>query len=529
MTSPQFEPLYGPTYPSTLEEQLQALETDELLRRVASSRERLAVDPYRPLYHFSPPENVMNDPNGLCQWQGRYHLFYQFRPEGQDRVHWGHTVSEDLIHWRDLPIALYPDTERDCFSGQTLVEQERVVAMYHGTLAGNAIATASDPLLLNWQKHPNNPVIPGDVQNLGGANILPVEAKGAQYRVFDPCIWKEEDGYYAVSGTFKDGVRGIDCVGVDHLFRSSDLAAWEYLGPLMEESFFAEPGEDAAVPSFWPIGNGKHMLLLFSHKRSGRYYIGTYDSATHRFAPESHGRMNYGPWLGGSLHAPSATIDDAGRFLAIFNIKEGRKPQGWSDIMTLPRHYSLAADNSLLMETAGDIASLRFNHRQVGAMAIPANGEAVLEGIRGQAMEIDAVIDPCGAREVGLCVFRSQQGEEQTRVSLFCQDHRHFNTSSLQIDVSSASLSSEVFARTPEIGPLKLRSEEPLHLRLFLDRSVLEVYANGRQCLTVRVYPEREDSNGVSIFARGSEAKLVSLDAWQMRSIWPELGHREGK
>ena len=64
---------------------------------------------------------------------------------------------------------------------------------------------------------------------------------------------------------------------------------------------------------------------------------------------------------------------------------------------------------------------------------------------------------------------------------------------------------------------------------MFLDRSVLEVYANGRQCLTVRVYPEREDSNGVSIFARGSEAKLVSLDAWQMRSIWPELSHREGK
>lgn len=530
MTAARFEPLYGPTYPNALEEQIEALKTDETLRRFADSRKRLAFDPYRPLYHFSPPGNVMNDPNGLCEWQGRYHLFYQFRPAGpQDRVHWGHTVSDDLIHWRDLPIALYPDTERDCFSGQTLVEQARVVAMYHGTLAGNAIATASDPLLLNWQKHPHNPVIPGDVENVGGANILPVAANGAEYRVFDPCIWKEDDGYYALSGTFKDGIRGVDCVGVDHLFRSPDLAVWEYLGPLIEDRFFTEPGEDAAVPNFWPIGNDKHMLLLFSHKRAGRYYIGHYDAITHRFKPEAHGRMNYGPWMGGSLHAPSATIDSSGRYLGIFNIKEGREPHGWNDIMTLPRHYYLDANDSLLMEPAGDVESLRFDHRHVDAMEIPANSEVVLEDIRGQAIEIDAVIDPCGAREVGISVFRSPHGEEQTRVSLFNQDHRHFAASSLQIDVSAASLNSEVFARTPEIGPLKYQQSELLHLRIFLDRSVIEVYANDRQCLTVRVYPEREDSNGVSIFARGGEARLASLDAWQMRSIWPELTQREGK
>lgn len=173
MTALQFDALYGNTYPVILEQQLRALETDEVVQRFAVSRKRLAADPYRPLYHFSPPENCMNDPNGLCQWQGRYHLFYQFRPEGVDRVHWGHTVSEDLVHWRDLPPAIYPDTERDCYSGQTLVEHDRVIAMYHGTLSGNAIATASDPLLLNWQKHPNNPVIRGDTRNLGGANIVP--------------------------------------------------------------------------------------------------------------------------------------------------------------------------------------------------------------------------------------------------------------------------------------------------------------------------------------------------------------------
>ena len=143
--------------------------------------------------------------------------------------------------------------------------------------------------------------------------------------MFDPCIWKEEDGfYYSVSGTFQGGERGANAVGVDHLFRSEDLAEWEYLGPLMEDAFFAEPGEDAAVPNFWPIGNGKHMLLLFSHKRAGRYYIGEYDTETHRFRPETHGRMNYGPWVVGGLHAPSATIDDSGRYLGVFNMHTGQ-------------------------------------------------------------------------------------------------------------------------------------------------------------------------------------------------------------
>ena len=514
------EPLSGENYPDTLDEQVRAVETDDTVRRFSASRERLAeADPYRPLYHFSSPENYMNDPNGLCQWQGRYHMFYQFRPTGVDRVHWGHTVSDDLIHWRDLPMALYPDVERDCFSGQTLVEEGRVIAIYHGTQSGNAIATASDPLLLNWEKHPDNPVIPGTNQGPGEVG----------YRVFDPCIWKEEDGYYSISGTYQDGERGIDAVGVDHLFRSKDLADWEYLGSLMEDAFFAEPGEDAAVPNFWPIGNGRHMLLLFSHKRAGRYYIGKYDSDTHRFSPESHGRMNYGPWVVGSLHAPSATIDDSGRYLGIFNLHKGRDTEETDEMMTLPRHYWLDSTNSLQMAPVNEVEGLRSDHRSINPVEIPGNKEVVLEGIGGKAIELRATIDPGAAREVGLYVLRSPDGTERTRVSLYPNDHRRFDTSSLQVDVSESSVRDDVWARSAEIGPLELNRDELLELRIFIDRSVIEVFANDRQCLTVRVYPGLDNSRGVSLFARGGGAKLVSLDCWQMHSIWQELARFEGE
>ena len=530
MTTPIIYPQLprNPTYPDTLDAQLEALETDASLQAFTEARADLAIDMYRPLYHFSPPRSVMNDPNGLCFWQGRWHLFYQFRPRGSfDRVHWGHAVSEDLVHWRDLPIALYPYAERDCYSGQTLVEDDRVIAIYHGTESGNAIATASDPLLLNWRKHPDNPVIP----------IVPTDADGVPYRVFDPCIWRQDDGYYySLSGTYKDGERGVDCQGIAQLFRSADLSQWEHIGALLEDKTFAELGEDAAVPNFLPLSDengapsGKHMLLLFSHKRAGRCYIGDYDADTQRFTPNSHYRMNYGAWTVGSLHAPSAAIDPDGRFIGIFNVKECKTAYKWDNVMTLARRYWLADDGALGMAVAGDVQSLRFDHRQLAEpLRISANDEIVLDGAEGKAVEIEAVIEPGEAREVGLNVLRSRDATEQTRISLYRQGRRAFGISELQIDVSEASLGRDIFARAPEIGPLRLAPDEPLRLRVFIDRSIVEVFANDRQCLTLRTYPRRIDSRGVSVFARGNSARLASFDIWQMRSVWPEMARMEGK
>ena len=148
---------------------LNDLDKDPQVVYFTEARNTLASDPYRPAFHFSPPQNVMNDPNGLCYWNGYYHLFYQYRPGGHnDVVHWGHAMSSDMVSWNDMPIALYPETEKDCFSGQSLVEDNRVIAIYHGTESGNAIATSTDPLLVTWIKNPHNPVIP----------IVPVDSTG---------------------------------------------------------------------------------------------------------------------------------------------------------------------------------------------------------------------------------------------------------------------------------------------------------------------------------------------------------------
>ena len=90
----------------------------------------------------------------------------------------------------------------------------------------------------------------------------------------------------------------------------------------------------------------------------------------------------------------------------------------------------------------------------------------------------------------------------------------------LTLDSSFSSTLPDAISRAPETAPVRIEADEPLQLRIFIDRSVVEVFANGKQCVAVRVYPGRGDSTGVSLRAQGDDAELISLDAWQMKNIY---------
>ena len=223
-------------FPTNLFEQRAALESNELLNRMKQSR-KAHQDPHRPQYHYVNPEGRLNDPNGLCYWKDHWHLFYQAYPPEDTRQHWGHAISRDLIHWEDLPYCIYPNPEDCCYSGATLVEDDRVIAMYHGTRAGNMVALSSDPLLLNWAKVGNRPVIP-------------MPEGEAPYNVFDPCIWKSGGKYYALSaGQSSDGPGG-QRVAADFLFESENLSEWTYLHNFIEGDRYTRVGDDGACPYF---------------------------------------------------------------------------------------------------------------------------------------------------------------------------------------------------------------------------------------------------------------------------------------
>lgn len=511
----------------TLEEQRQAVETDPEVLRYRRIREAKAADPYRPLYHLSTPEGLMNDPNGFCFWKGNYHLFYQLQAAGTDTMQWGHVVSPDLVQWKDLPMAIrHEDGSGRIFSGQVLVEEDRVIAMFHDTSRGNCIAIADDPLLLAFRKT--------GVDRWGGGKYL---GEGFQ-KLFDPCIWKGKDGaYYSVSGVCKNGGRTGNGFPVADLFRSEDLKTWTYLGTLLEDEDWTRmglgPGDDAAVPNFQPIArrdgtpSGKHMFLWFSHGKGAHALVGTYDAEAHHFSPEQYHRMTYGPVYKGTLHAPSAMIDDRGRLLAVYNLRENlqnvrgaldtKSPDIWYGVMSLVHHYWLDEQDELRVEPAGDLAALRVDPREVAGFPLAAEEERVLEEVSGRAMELRVVLDPLQAERVGLTVLRSPDGKERTRIFY------DRTAKTLVLDVSEGSQRDDVAPRAAEIGPFELQPGEKLDLRVFIDRSVVEVFANQRRSLTARVYPAGEESTGVSLFAEGGAAELDSLRAWRMRSIWPEL------
>ncbi|MGV3556572.1 glycoside hydrolase family 32 protein [Larkinella arboricola] len=532
---PYKSPVPKYTFSKTLEEQEKELKSNPLLQRFADSRKRQSTDRYRPSYHFVSPESTLNDPNGLSYWKGNWHLFYQAYPPEDTRQHWGHAISKDLIHWRDLPYAIYPSPERAVFSGSALVEDDRVIAMYHGTEVGNMVAVSDDPLLLNWEK-------------VTGQAVIPIRSKTGfplPYSVFDPSIWKKDGVYYSLSAGRSPVGPGGRQVPISALFRSKDLANWEYMHEFVEGDRFSLIGDDYACPYFWPIGD-RYIMPFYSHMSGGQYLLGDYDKKRDKFVVTHGGKFNFGPSNPSGVHAPSATPDGKGGVIVIFNMNPGKPTGEWNQIMTLPRRLTLVGDSDLRQEPAGDVESLRYDRQEVKPMTLPANKEVVLKNIKGDAMELNLEIDPKDAPMLELNVLRSANKEEYTRIMFMKErgmgggrDYRvgqiaplrtdptppkpvppKTRESLITIESSYASLHPDVNPRGPETASFTLEKEEKLKLRVFIDKSVVEVFVNGKQALAVRVYPSRTDAVGVSLRSQGRDSELKLLEAWQMKSIY---------
>ena len=515
------------TFANSLPEQKAQLRNNPFLQQQRELRQKYSADPQSPAYHFSNPAVRLNDPNGLCYWQGRWHLFYQAQPVEDRRWHWAHAVSSDLIHWRDLPYAIYPDPEEQSYSGSMLIEKDRAIAMYHGRNLGNMVAVSHDPLLLNWEKVSGDTVVPIDE---GGRKHHFLSAESLPYRIYDPCIWKEDGTYYSLSGSVDYDSLGDRPVPAEFLFSSQDLVKWEFVHQFLENDRFTQVGDDGACPYFWPIGD-RHILLFFSHTSSAQYLLGDYDKERKKFSPTSHGRFNFGPVSPGGVHAPSATPDGKGGVLVMFNMNPSVTGDGAHGIMTLPRRLALVGKDELSIEPAGDIASLRGKQHQIGPMRLPPNEEIILHEIKGNTLELIAEIDPKDAPMVELKVLRSPNREEMTRILLF-KDRSitsrfmppQHKLSIVTLDGTRASQAPDAISRPPETAPVLIPAGEPFRLRVFIDRGVVEVFVNDRQCLAIRARPGRPDSLGISLTSLGQEAQLTSLTAWEMKNIF-ELGN----
>jgi beta-fructofuranosidase len=498
----------------------------EVVRSTRLLRERFLADPYRPGYHFCVPEDMgmPGDPNGAFYHGGRYHLMYLYNRNGTGFC-WGHISSKDLVHWRHHPDAIGPGgSDEGCFSGGAFVDDDGTAYLSYWMLwgaKGIGLARSRGPSFDTWTKLEANPVIRSTEFGI-------TEAKGPDGKPFlygsaDPSnIWKKDGRYYILTGNLLvlNKIGRVPDAPLDqqgdrlYLLASDDLKTWKYLHVFYERNpQWTDRSEDNMCPSFLPLPSGpeggppskKHLLLFIAHNRGCQYYVGDYRND--RFYPENHGRMS---WVDNTYFAPEALVDGQGRQIMwawLTDNPPAEERNGWSGVYGLPRSLWLGDDGTLRMRPVKELESLRCHEKTWKAMSVAAGKPQRLEGVTGDSCEVEMTIEPAAAKRVGLKVRAAADGKEETLL--------YYDAERKEL-VFDAARSGATGRTIVERAPLALAKGEALHLRVFVDKSIVEVYANDRQSIGRRVYPTQSDSQGIALFAEGGEATFQQVRAWEM-------------
>ncbi len=498
---------------------------------VAQTAATLGDDPQRPAYHLFTAANWINDPNGPCYYNGYWHMFFQHNPFIADfgPMGWGHVRSPDLVHWEHCPIAIMPSPGSydgaGCWSGSVVIHEGLPTMIYSG-VADMTLWSADDDLppsdrqripqgyyhefvleidqetqciatsqdnLRTWQKHPANPVIPAIPQDLDLIGFR------------DPFLWKEDDDrWYMLLGS---GIKGQG--GVALLYRSPDMINWEYLNPL----YIGDPAESGInweCPNFLDLG-GKRMLVVSPHGRPV-YWLGDY--AGQRFTPDAPPRRL--DW-GDVFYAPNSLRDPSGRWLMWGWIREARPRDqyaaaGWASCLTLPREISLDALGNLVVKPAVELQGLRTATLYAGEVSLAGAAHVSLAGVTGDRLEISLRVTAATCASLRLQFRRSPDGVQYTQLEYDYRSGTLRLTRDQSTDTAGVTLDACEYA-------LQLGQDEPLDLSIFLDNSVIEIYANDRLSMTSRIYPSRADAQGLRLQAQGGSA-TAQVAIWRMGSIW---------
>lgn len=512
-----------------------------IVQSTRTFRERLLADPFRPAYHFCIPEGngSPGDPNGAFYHNGKYHLMYLYERSGKG-FSWGHISSKDLLHWRHHPDALMPGNGDDgVFSGGAFVDEDGTAILSYWMLwgaKGIGLAKSIDLNFNEWKKFGTNPVIKST--EWGITEKKDRMGNLVRYGSADPSnIWEKDGKYYMLTGNLlvlrKFGSHGkglpanredpelpADSVNYQgdwlDLFVSDDLEKWEYLHRFYESNRkWTSKTEDNMCPSFMPLPSGpdggkpsgKYLLLFISHNMGCQYYVGDYKQD--KFFPEVHGRMT---WNNNAYFAPEALIDDKGRQIMwswIFDDRPDslRNYNGWTGTYGLPRSLWLGDDGTLRMHPVKELEQLRLNEKSASNINVLQGSEIKFNDFGKELMEIEVSFLPNKAKEFGLKVCVSEDSREETLI-YYDQVNKL-----LKVDTRKSSLS---FGRKIiEEAPLKLKDGETLTLKIYIDRSIIEVYANDRQAIARRFYPML-GGNGISIFSKDGDVIVDSFRTWEI-------------
>ncbi len=460
----------------------------------------IAHDPLRPECHLLPPHNWMNDPNGPIWWKTSFHLFYQLNPNAAvwGDMHWGHAVSNDMIHWRHQPIALAPSPGGDsagCFSGSAVVFRGVPTFIYTGvqnappdqaTIRDGSdklretqmLATAEDDDLLHWKKL--------------AAPVITEPPPGMHVTGFrDPCSWQEADGWYLGVGSGERGVGG--CV---LLYRSQDLREWQYLHKLAEGkpngkrgTNPVDTGEMWECPDFFQLDGG--YCLFYSTEGKVIWSTGDYDTRAHRFTSKRDGILDRGAY-----YAPKSFLTPDGRRILWGWIRETRpeaefSAAGWSGVMSLPRQLRVASDGQLEIYPTLEVDRLRSGPEQRTTIDLNTPYRLPLTTLRQE------FIATTGISAGSLTVRLLNSGAPIWELVL------------------------DVHGNTVRCGDVSFPMPAPPWprplLRMLLDASVIECFIGGREALTSRVYKIQPGQTELEFTVTGGSG--VVLSHWPLAAI----------
>lgn len=458
------------------------------MRSLQTAIRQAEVDSSRPIYHLRPPAYWMGDVNGTIYHNGYYHVFYQHNPcsDKWGRTYWGHARSKDITHWEQLPIALWSSREmgeEHCFSGCTVINDRGQPMIFYTSLAleersrePEIWAAVGDNELITWKKWKANPVLTN--RTYGGMRFH-------EWR--DPFVFKEQGRTFMVLGGKLDQVEGGQAVVVLYEAENKELTNWIYRGIL-----FRHPDKklrSVECPNFFKVSD-KWVLLISAHGLV-EYFIGTFDQEAFAFRSQYQGVVDHST----DFYATNILFDDGGRCVLWGWIRGFKKNRGWSGCFSLPRILSVSPENRLLQEPAVELRKLRGKYHDASGIRL-TNDTYVIKDI-GATIEILAEFEPGNAKNFGI---RLCYCDDHADVRIVCNGHL-LRVGSICVPFSP-----------PE-------GERVVRLHVFVDKSVLEIYANSSECLTSAIDSSANDLK-IELFSKGGNVGLRTLDIWQMKSIW---------
>jgi len=483
--------------------------------------------PWRPQYHFTPPQNFMNDPNGTVYYKGEYHLFYQHNPEGNVWGHmsWGHAISSDLVHWQNLPVALHEDPGKYMvYSGSAVVDWNNTSGLCknpdpqdHSCLV--AIYTAAYSKAYNerqkqhiafsndrgrtWTNYAGNPVVDLDAPDFRDPNVF----------------WYEPQKKWVMVAVLADRRTLV-------VLDSPDLKKWD------KRSTFGPAGDTAGqweCPDLIQLpleGSSEKKWVLIINRNPGapaggtgvRYFVGTFDGI--KFTSEvPDSPVLWADW-GKDFYATNTWNDmppgDSREiwigWFSNWQYANVEPTVLWRGGLTVPRSLRLRRYRDGLRLVEQPIRELEGLRRgqPVGfasLSAAEANVQIRKLGMHGETYEIEAELQPGKTGEIG---FRLRKGEKaETVVGL--------DPGSSEVFVDRRNSGDVNFSKDfPGRHTAKLENPGTVRLRIFVDRSSVEVFANdGERVLSDRIYPPPE-SDGIELFGNGK----FSVRFWHLKSIW---------